>query len=94
MYEPQQRITTNVIGIQPFITIDEPFKILNASEMWETVWWLGSRFLFLFTGEESEITLLGDGSEPPEFEEWKWAAVDEVTELVRDQTLTHESITI
>ena len=73
--------------------IDKRFKILNVLETWETAWRLGGRFLFLFTGEESEITLSGDGSEPPEFEEWKWAAMDEVAELVRDHILTHVSIT-
>lgn len=45
-----------------------------------------SRFLFLFTGDETEITLLGDGSEKPEFEEWKWAAMGEVTQMVSNYT--------
>jgi len=38
--------------------------------------------LFKFTGNESEINLLGDGSENPEFSEWKWVAVEEVIKNV------------
>lgn len=40
------------------------------------------RFLFKFTGNESEINLLGDGSEKPEFSEWKWAPVEDVVNHV------------
>ena len=40
------------------------------------------RFLFKFTGNESEINLLGDGSEKPEFSEWKWLPVKEVVNRV------------
>jgi len=48
--------------------------------------WLKSaclfRFLFKFTGNETEINLLGDGSENPEFSEWKWVPVEEVIKNV------------
>ncbi len=37
-----------------------------------------NRFLFRFTGDESEINLAGDGSEAAEFSEWKWLPVEEV----------------
>lgn len=36
------------------------------------------RFLFRFTGNDSEINLMGDGSEKPEFSEWKWVPVEDV----------------
>ena len=32
------------------------------------------RFILRFTGDDSEINLLGDGTEKPEFDEWKWAS--------------------
>lgn len=40
------------------------------------------RFLFKFTGNENEINLLGDGSEKPEFSEWKWVSVEDAVNHV------------
>ena len=40
------------------------------------------RFLFKFTGEESEINLDGDENERAEFSAWKWASTEEVLERV------------
>ena len=36
------------------------------------------RFLFRFTGDDSEIALQGDGTENTEFSEWKWVSIEEV----------------
>lgn len=44
---------------------------------------MGKRFLFKFTGKEEEINLLGDGSEKPEFNEWRWMFPEQVLEQVR-----------
>lgn len=44
---------------------------------------MGNRFLFKFTGKEEEINLLGDGSEKPEFNEWRWMFPEQVLERVR-----------
>jgi hypothetical protein len=43
---------------------------------------LWCRFLFRFTGDNSEINLEGDGSEKPEFGEWKWLPAEEVLQRV------------
>lgn len=50
--------------------------------------WRGAchcRFLLRFTGNECEINLLGDGTEKPEFSEWRWAPVEEV---IRDVSIS------
>ena len=40
------------------------------------------RFLLKFTGKDEEIDLLGDGTEKPEFGEWKWMSPEQVVDLV------------
>ncbi len=45
--------------------------------------WLGQRqiwFALRFTGEDSEFDLSGDGA--PEFDAWRWSALDEVIDVV------------
>lgn len=38
--------------------------------------------MFRLTGDESEINLLGDGSEKPEFSEYKWVDANQVVNKV------------
>jgi 8-oxo-dGTP pyrophosphatase MutT (NUDIX family) len=67
--------------VPEWLTYDFPPDVkAKLKALWGTEWngqaqkW----FLFKFTGNESEINLLGDGSEKPEFSEWKWMPVEEV----------------
>eukprot|EP00850_Spirogloea_muscicola_P013469 SM000091S24627 [mRNA] locus=s91:405750:407076:+ [translate_table: standard] len=41
-------------------------------------------YLFRFTGTDDEIKLTGDGSEAPEFAEWRWVPMGEVIEQAVD----------
>ena len=41
------------------------------------------RFLFRFTGDDSEVSLDGDEANPPEFVEWKWMDIPHVLQGVR-----------
>jgi len=67
--------------VPEWLTYDFPPEVkAKLTKLWGTEWngqaqkW----FLFKFTGNETEINLLGDGSEKPEFSEWKWAPAEEV----------------
>ena len=46
------------------------------------------RFLFRFTGDDSEVSLDGDEANPPEFVEWKWVDIPQVLQGVREQGMT------
>ncbi|KAH9737971.1 Nudix hydrolase 27 [Citrus sinensis] len=64
-----------------WLTYDFPLKVKQKlNRRWGTNYkgyilisllLMGNRFLFKFTGKEEEINLLGDGSEKPEFNEWR-----------------------
>lgn len=67
--------------VPEWLTYDFPPEVkAKLTRLWGTEWngqaqkW----FLVKFTGNESEINLLGDGSENPEFSEWKWVPVEDV----------------
>jgi len=73
--------------VPEWLTYDFPPDVkTKLTALWGTEWngqaqkW----FLFRFTGSESEINLLGDGSEKPEFSEWKWLPVEEVVKSAVD----------
>ncbi|XP_024396184.1 nudix hydrolase 25 isoform X2 [Physcomitrium patens] len=67
--------------VSEWLTYDFPPDVkAKLTTLWGTEWngqaqkW----FLFRFTGNDSEINLMGDGSEKPEFSEWKWVPVEDV----------------
>ena len=39
-------------------------------------------FAMRFSGHEDEIDITGDGGEAPEFDQWRWVPLNEVTRLV------------
>ncbi len=61
-----------------WIVYDFPDEVLARGGRWrgqKQVW-----FAFRFTGEESEFVL--DGHHQVEFEDWRWARLDEAPELI------------
>ncbi|KAJ4705392.1 Nudix hydrolase [Melia azedarach] len=70
-----------------WLTYDFPLKVKQKlNRRWGTNYKGQAQkwFLFKFTGKESEINLLGDGSEKPEFKEWTWMFPEQVLELAVD----------
>eukprot|EP00897_Mesotaenium_endlicherianum_P007880 jgi/Mesen1/711/ME000109S_10927 len=80
--------SAKLLGEAPhWLTYDFPPVVKERlTRIWGKAWdgqaqrW----FLFRFTGDDSEVDLLGDGSEPPEFSEWKWVAIDDVVSSAVD----------
>ncbi|KAH9674368.1 Nudix hydrolase 27 [Citrus sinensis] len=70
-----------------WLTYDFPLKVKQKlNRRWGTNYKGQAQkwFLFKFTGKEEEINLLGDGSEKPEFNEWKWMFPEQVLERAVD----------
>ncbi|KAH9737968.1 Nudix hydrolase 27 [Citrus sinensis] len=70
-----------------WLTYDFPLKVKQKlNRRWGTNYKGQAQkwFLFKFTGKEEEINLLGDGSEKPEFNEWRWMFPEQVLERAVD----------
>ncbi|CAM6128965.1 unnamed protein product [Calypogeia fissa] len=80
--------TVQVIGEVPnWLTYDFPPDVkTKITGLWGAEWKGQAQkwFLIRFTGDESEITLEGDGSEQPEFGDWKWLPAEDVLKLAVD----------
>ncbi|CAA7400228.1 unnamed protein product [Spirodela intermedia] len=76
--------SVEIIAEVPYwLTYDFPPEVKDKlNKQWGTNWngqaqkW----FLLRLTGSEEEIDLAGDGSEKPEFGEWRWMTPDQVIE--------------
>lgn len=71
--------STDYLGrTEGWIVYDFPEEVLARGGKWrgqKQVW-----FAFRFTGEESEFRL--DGHHQVEFDDWRWARLDEAPELI------------
>ncbi|KAL2650232.1 hypothetical protein R1flu_018360 [Riccia fluitans] len=80
--------SAQLIGEVPdWLTYDFPPDVkAKITRLWGRPWtgqaqkWV----LFRFTGDDSEVDLLGDGTERPEFAQWKWMPAEDVIQMVVD----------
>ncbi|XP_078441338.1 nudix hydrolase 26, chloroplastic-like [Wolffia australiana] len=74
--------SAEIISEYPYwLTYDFPPDVKERlNKRWGTSWKGQAQkwFLFRLTGGDEEIDLAGDGSEKPEFGEWRWMTPDEV----------------
>ncbi|KAJ4826837.1 Nudix hydrolase 26, chloroplastic [Turnera subulata] len=80
--------SAEVIAETPnWLTYDFPPQVReNLKQRWGSDWKGQAQkwFLLKFTGTDEEVNLLGDGSEKPEFGEWKWMSPEQIIDLAVD----------
>ena len=78
---------TNIQNIKVLKEIDKWFEYELPKDLLGIIWkgkFRGQKqkwFIVRFTGDESEINLK---TKPPEFIEWKWIEIDELTKVIVD----------
>ncbi|KAG6557878.1 hypothetical protein Mapa_000646 [Marchantia paleacea] len=80
--------SAQLIGeVAEWLTYDFPPDVkAKITRLWGKPWTGQAQkwFLFRFTGDDSEVNLAGDGTEPAEFANWKWLPAEDVIKMVVD----------